>query len=108
MTLVLKPPGQNPKQVSQGGTTLCGDSESWGNMQLCARRWKLFGSKTPKAAKSASHGLPPAYHVRSVVTKAVATPNRLSRKAFQEPQLALVVLPRKAGYYRVTAGLRRV
>ncbi len=71
-------------------------------MQLCARRWTLHGSKRPNATKSISPSLPPAYHVRSVVAKAVATPNRLSGKAFQEPQLALVALPGKAGYSRVT------
>ncbi len=71
-------------------------------MQLCARRWTLHGSKTPNATNSASPSLPPAYHVRSVVAKTVATPNRLSGKAFQEPQLALIALPGEAGYNRVT------
>ena len=76
--------------------------ESYAKMQLCSRHWTLHGSKTPSATKSASPCLPPAYHVRSVLAKAVATPNSLSGKAVQEPQLALVALPGEAGYYRVT------
>ncbi len=71
-------------------------------MQLCARRWTLHGPKTPTATKSASPSPLPAYPVRSVTAKAVATPNSSSGKASQEPQVALIVLPGDAGYYPIT------